>query len=72
MANDPSRDINQAFLSGTPIDEALNDAVQEAVREHKRMKLPLAAWRNGKTAWVLPEDLSSVDDAERPPSFETD
>ena len=59
MAIDPSRDIDQAFCLGTPIDEALNDAVRDAVRHHERMGLPLAAWRDGKTVWLLPEELTT-------------
>ena len=57
MAIDPSRDINQAFAHGTPIDEALNEAVRDAVRQHQRMGLPLAVWRNGKTVWLSPEEV---------------
>ena len=59
MAIDPSRDIDQAFSLGTPIDEALNDAVRDAVRQHERMGLPLAVWRDGKTVWLLPEELAT-------------
>jgi hypothetical protein len=54
VAIDPSRDIDQAFSLGTPIDEALNDAVRDAVRQHERVGLPLAVWRDGKTVWRLP------------------
>ena len=57
MAIDPIRDIARAFEQGTPIDEALNEAVREAVRLHKRMGQPLAVWRDGKTVWISPEEV---------------
>ena len=66
MATEPILDIDQAFSQGTPIDEALNDAVRDAVRQHKRMDLPLAVWRDGKTVWLLPEDLTTESDSNDP------
>ena len=59
MAVEPSVDIDQAFALRTPIDEALNEAVREAVRSHKRMGLPLAVWRNGKTVWLSAEEVEN-------------
>jgi len=53
------RDIDEAFEQGTPIDEALDEAVREAVRHHKRMGQPLAAWRNGRTVWLSPEEVEA-------------
>jgi hypothetical protein len=63
VAIEPFLDIDQVFAQGTPIDEALNDAVRDAVRQHKRMDLPLAVWRDGKTVWLLPEDLTTENDS---------
>lgn len=57
MAIDPRRDIHQAFADGTPIDEALNEGVRDAVRQHQRLGLPLAVWRDGKTVWLSPEEV---------------
>ncbi len=57
MATEQNRDIAEAFDKGTPIDDAMNDAVREAVRLHKRMSLPLAVWRDGKTVWLSAEDV---------------
>ena len=57
MGVEPHRDIHQAFVEGKPIDDALNEAVREAVLLHKRMGLPLAVWRDGKTVWITAEEL---------------
>jgi len=59
VAVESKPDIEQAFALRTPIAEALNEAVREAVRSHKRMGLPLAAWRNGKTVWVSAEEVEN-------------
>jgi len=57
MAIEQDRDINEAFEQGTPIDDALNEAVRDAVRLHKRMGQPLAVWRDGKTVWLSAEEV---------------
>jgi hypothetical protein len=53
------RDISAIFEQGTPIDEALNEAVREAVLLHKRMGQPLAVWRDGKTVWLSAEEVEA-------------
>jgi hypothetical protein len=63
MAIEPHRDIHQAFIEGTPIDEALNQAVREAVQLHKRMGLPMAIWRDGKVVWITAEEAEREQEA---------
>jgi len=38
-------------------ERALKEAVAEALVEHKRQGNPLAIWRNGKVAWIPPEEI---------------
>lgn len=49
--------IDRAFAEGTPIDEALIEAVREARRRHKEAGKPVAEWRDGKLCWVAPENI---------------
>lgn len=56
MASEPI-DIQAAFEEGTPIDEALNEALRDVVRRHRQAGLPLATWEDGKVVWVRPEDV---------------
>ena len=49
--------IDELFRDGKEIDEAMKKAVQEALRQHKRAGNPVAAWRDGKTVWIQPEDI---------------
>ena len=35
----------------------MNAAVRDAVLQHKQKGLPLVVWRDGKVAWIPPDDL---------------
>ena len=56
--------IMEAFTEGTIIDDALAEAVEHALRDHKRAGNPIVVWRDGKVVWipaneiVLPEDAA--------------
>ncbi len=39
------------------IQKALATAVQEALLRHKRDGNPVAIWRDGKVAWIDPDDI---------------
>lgn len=36
---------------------ALREAVQEALRRHKRDGNPVAVWQNARVEWIQPEDI---------------
>lgn len=57
MTNDDRDRIARAFEEGTPIDEAITEAVRKARQEHKRAGNPVAEWRDGKVVWIAPEDI---------------
>ena len=57
MSDTNSIDIGRLFREGTAIDAAMNAAVREAVFQHKQKGLPLAVWRDGKVAWIPPEEI---------------
>jgi hypothetical protein len=56
-----------ARLSGVPLGERLRDvrlieqalvrAVREALRHHKQAGNPVAAWQDGRTVWIQPDDI---------------
>jgi hypothetical protein len=50
------KDIQAIFREGTPIDEAMNAAVRDAVQLHKEKGLPMVVWRDGKVVWISPEE----------------
>lgn len=37
--------------------QALREAVQEALRMHKRSGNPVAIWRDGRVQWIAPGDI---------------
>ena len=57
VASDPRRDITEILSDPTVVVQALDDAVQDAVRRHKQMGLPMVVSRDGKVVWVAPEEL---------------
>ena len=57
MTNQHDVDIGHVFREGTAIDAAMNAAVREAVLQHRQKGLPLAVWRDGKVAWIPPDEI---------------
>ena len=49
-------DIEKAFEEGTLIDEAMNEAVRQAVKRHRDAGMPLVVWRDGKVALISTDD----------------
>lgn len=45
------------FHDGDEIDRAVEQAVREALKEHKRRKNPVAAWDGKAVVIVHPEDI---------------
>ena len=49
--------VGDIFADGHQIDEALRSAVREVIRKHRKHKVPVVIWRDGRTAWVPAEEL---------------
>ena len=43
------------------VEAAIREAVNEALRMHKRMGNPIASWANGQVVWIPPDQIP-VDD----------
>ena len=54
---DGSDRIRKAFEEGTPIDEALEEAVRAAREVHKALGNPIAVWEDGKVVRIPPEEI---------------
>jgi hypothetical protein len=51
-------DISRMFVEDRRlIDEALKQGVRDAMLRHKEAGLPVVIYRDGKTVWVMPQDL---------------
>lgn len=50
-------DIDAIFEEGTPIDQAINAAVKNAVDRHKKLSQPIVVWRDGKVLIIDPKDI---------------
>jgi hypothetical protein len=58
MTPERTIDIDAAFELGTPIDEAMNEAVAEAVRLHRQAGIPLVVWRDGKIEYISADTIT--------------
>jgi hypothetical protein len=58
-------DIDAAFEAGTPIDEAMNEAVQAAVARHRMAGVPLVVWQDGRPMQVMAGEIESDVEEER-------
>jgi hypothetical protein len=53
--------IEHAFAEGTPIDQAIEEGVQQALQRHKRAGNPIVVWQDGQMQWIVPEDIAVLD-----------
>ncbi len=49
--------IDEAFADGRAIDQALKEAVQEALWRHKRLGQSVVVWENGQVVVIPPEEI---------------
>jgi hypothetical protein len=67
MASEEKPDIGELFAQRAPIQEALNEAVRDAVRQHRQAGLPMAVWKDGKVAWVSADEVDIKSHPTEPP-----
>jgi hypothetical protein len=60
MDKTTEKTIDEIFQEGTSIDNALKQAVQEALVRHKQAGNPVVAWRDGKIVWIQPNEISPL------------
>ena len=50
------------FLDDERLDQAMRQAVQDALRTHKLLGQPVVVWRDGKVVWLSPEEIPLKDE----------
>lgn len=60
MTSEPEVDIDAAFEQGTPIDEAMDEAIRAAVALHRQAGQPLVVWQDGKIVLVPPDAIDGA------------
>jgi hypothetical protein len=50
-------DLDPILNDSNRIERAVQRAVQDALRMHKRAGNPIAIWRDGKVVWLAPEEI---------------
>lgn len=58
MAEALKKDIGKIIADGTQIDEAVNQAVKDAVLKHKLAGNPIVAMKNGQIVWLKPDEIN--------------
>jgi len=58
MANALKKDIGKIIAEGTQIDEAVRQAVKEAVLKHKQAGNSIVAMKDGKMVWIKPDEIT--------------
>ena len=48
--------------NGDEIDISMQLAARSALRENKRLKIPIAVWEDGKVKWIPAEEIVVPDD----------
>lgn len=57
MSKDQEINIPEILKDRTRVQKALRDGVQEAIRIHKLMGVPIIVWRDGKVVEIPPEQI---------------
>jgi hypothetical protein len=50
-------DLDPILSDSDRIERAVQRAVQEALRMHKRAGNPIAVWRDGRVVWLAPAEI---------------
>ena len=56
--------IDRAFAEGIPIDQGIEEGVQQALRRHKCAGNPIVLWQDGKMQWIAAEEIEIQDEGE--------
>ncbi len=67
MRRSSKKDIGKIFKEGTLIDNALKEAVREALLQHKRNGCSVVTWKDGKVVWIPADQIEvEMDSPEEP------
>jgi len=64
MNKHPAKDISALIRDRTAVDRAVALAAQDAVRLHRRHRVPLVSWRDGRVEYVDPWQVPLPEDEE--------
>lgn len=59
MAEAVKKDISRILAEGTEIDEAVKQAVQKAILQHKLAGNPIVGMMDGEMVWLKPEEIQA-------------
>jgi hypothetical protein len=62
MTNGKEINIPEILKDRPRVQKALRDSVQDAIRIHKLMGVPIVVWRDGKVVEIPPDEIVLDDD----------
>ena len=68
MKTDSHLNISERTERLDEIQQAMKQAVREALMRHKRAGNPVATWRDGRVVWIPPEEIP-VEESTPSPNF---
>lgn len=51
------KELARRFDSDAQVTQAIQQAVRDAVLDHKRAGNPIAGWQNGRVIWIQPDEI---------------
>ncbi|HUG70315.1 MAG TPA: hypothetical protein VMM76_21370 [Pirellulaceae bacterium] len=66
MSPQDQKDLADLIAQADAVEAAIQQAVCDALREHKRAGNPVAGWENGRVIWVQPEQIQVEPLASKP------
>ena len=63
MSPQASKDVRSGMLHGTTIQRAQRESWIRTLDRHKRLRNPIAVWRDGKVDWIPAEEIQIPDEA---------
>jgi len=64
--------ITEAFVAGSAIDAAIEQAGRDARLRHKQLGVPIVVWRDGQIVEIPPEEIVVDPPADSPPSLNSE
>lgn len=71
MISKPQKSIRELFMEGTPIDDALGRAVEDALRRHKLLGQSIVVWRDGRVVRIPADQIEIPLPDDAPPQSQS-
>jgi len=57
--------VSERMRDSEGMTRAIEEAIQETLREHKLLGYPIVVWKDGKVVWIPPEEIELKDEPKK-------